>query len=97
MHAMATNPLSWIFGAQGWQTRMMNDADRLIQDLGDDAYATAADLAWREDVGLLRARHHGHWSRVTLEIGRRLAVSQPPLPPAPAAVFAAAPASSLRH
>lgn len=81
MHTALT-PLSQLFRAQRWKLCMMDDADRLIQDLGEGAYATAADLAWREDVGLLRARHHGHWSRVTVEIGRRLAIAQPACPAA---------------
>jgi hypothetical protein len=72
----ATNFFSSLFGAQSWKNSMTKDADRLMRELGTDAYVAAADLAWREDMGLVSAPHGGHWSRVTLEIGRRLAIAQ---------------------
>jgi hypothetical protein len=94
---ITTSPLSWLFGAPRWEARVAADADRLIRDHGDGAYAAAADLSWREDVGLLRVRDAGHWSRVTLEIGRRLVIAEPMLPLTPAATPSAGVASSLRH
>lgn len=68
--------LSWTSHPHRWKARMTADADRLIATHGDAAYATAADLAWREDMGLVRSADAGHWSRVTLEIGRRMAVAE---------------------
>lgn len=70
------NLLHWASHAKRWEARMHADAADLIATLGEAAYATAADRAWREDMGLLPSRDAGHWSRVTLEIGRRLALGE---------------------
>ena len=67
----------WPFQLLNWRERMTQDADRLLKEFGPAAYKVAADRSWREDVGLLKTHDPGHWSRVTLEIGRRLAIAEP--------------------
>ncbi|MCW6510261.1 hypothetical protein [Lichenifustis flavocetrariae] len=51
---------------------MLTDADALMKIWGDAAHKVAANLAWREDIGLIKVSEPGHWTRVTQEIGRRL-------------------------
>ena len=53
------------------------DADLLMREKGDRAFAVAGDMSWREDAGLLRTGQLGHWSRVQAEIGRRTGRSLP--------------------
>lgn len=58
------------------------DVAQLIRQLGDQAFAVAGEMSWREDAGLLASRSPGHWHRVQQEIGRRLrcpaATDRPP-------------------
>ena len=53
------------------ESEIARDADRLIRDKGDQAFAIAGDLSWREDAGLLHSPAPGHWTRVQAEVGRR--------------------------
>ncbi len=53
------------------------DADRLMRDKGDQAFTVAGEMSWREDAGLLRSLHPGHWARVQAEVGRRMGRSLP--------------------
>lgn len=69
----------WPFQPSNWRQRVADDADRLLAEFGPAAHGVAADRSWREDVGLLKTHDAGHWSRVTLEIGRRfIAADAPP-------------------
>ncbi|MCW6509387.1 hypothetical protein [Lichenifustis flavocetrariae] len=54
------------------------DAAALIERWGAGAYKAAAELSWREDMGLLKASSPGHWGRVTLEIARCSPVGREP-------------------
>lgn len=47
------------------------DADELMRNWGSAAYSRAADLSWREDIGLVHSPKPGHWWAVRREIGRR--------------------------
>ena len=69
----------------GWPNRQQEaevlvnaDATSLLDIWGEAAHAVAADLSWREDSGLLHSTTPGHWSRVQLEVGRRLGVKDEP-------------------
>ena len=79
---LAIHTTFWPFRAAGWKESMTTDAERLLAEFGADAHEVAADRSWREDVGLLRTNHTGHWSRVTLEIERRLTLSEASAPAA---------------
>ena len=68
----------------GWASRrneeidVGTDADSLAEIWGETAYDVAANLAWREDAGLLRSSSPGHWGRVQEEIGRRISPAMRP-------------------
>ena len=55
-----------------------SDAAALIERWGAGAYKAAAELSWREDMGLIKASSPGHWGRVTLEIARCFSVECEP-------------------
>ena len=53
------------------QDSVARDADRLIGQMGEQAFSVAGELSWREDAGLLVVERSGHWGLVQAEIARR--------------------------
>ena len=62
----------WPFTPRKVEARVITDADALMKIWGETADKVAANMAWREDIGLIKVSEPGHWTRVTEEIGRRL-------------------------
>lgn len=61
----------WPFRRCGPDQAVIHDADMLIRIHGEQAFETARQNSWREDIGLLPTAKPGHWHRVGLNIGQR--------------------------
>lgn len=71
MHLATIKKIFWPFGLRLPDQAVLQDAGDLIQIWGEAAYSVAANMSWREDMGLIYAAEVGHWARVKREIGFR--------------------------
>ena len=71
MQLATIKKIFWPFGPHLPDQAVLADADDLARIWGEAAYAVAANMSWREDMGLIYAAEAGHWARVKREIGYR--------------------------